>query len=213
LFAFSLAALSRRWIPHWRIIIGGLIAVSLAVELTPAPRLLYSADVPDVYRLIAENGDDPGRVLELPTGVRDGTSSLGKFSPQNQYFQTRHHRAMIGGYVSRVSGWRKSENRRSPVLNAIFELSEGRSPSTELLERAREDGPTFLRRTCVRFVVVNKLRASQALQEFAVQALCLLPIHEDERFQLLTPLDPPPCEPRRRRSHRPRIDDTPRRPR
>jgi hypothetical protein len=209
LFGFALAALTRRSMSRWRMM-GALVVVLLAVELMPAPRVVYSAEVPAVYRLIAENGDDTGRVLELPTGMRDGTSSLGRFNPANQYFQTRHHRPMIGGYVSRISSWRKQENRRSPVLNAIFELSEGRPLSGDLRKRAREARTAFLRRTCVRFVVVNKPLASRDLREFAIETLDLTPMHEDEVFQLWTPVDPPPCEPRRRRLPRIRSDDTPR---
>jgi hypothetical protein len=208
LFAFALAELMRR---SSTLRVGGIcLAVLLAVEMTPAPRVLYSAEVPAIYRLITENSDDMGTVLELPTGIRDGTSLLGRFSPANQYFQTKHQRAMVGGYVSRVSGWRKQENRRSPVLNAIFELSEGRPLSADRLERAREARTAFLRRTCVRFVVVNKERASHQLREFAEEALHLTLMHEDETFQLLVPVDPPPCDPRRRRLNWPRSDDTPR---
>jgi hypothetical protein len=209
LFAFALTAAARRSTSRWRVM-GTLGALLLAWELMPAPRVVYSAEVPAVYRLIAENGDDMGRVLELPTGMRDGTSSVGKFSPANQYFQTGHQRAMIGGYVSRLSNWRKRESRRSPVLDAIFELSEGRSLSSNLIERAREARTAFLRRTCVKFVVVNKSQASAALREFAVDVLNLRALHDDERFQLLTPIDHPPCEPRRRSMFRPRSDDTPR---
>jgi hypothetical protein len=208
LFAFAAVALSRS-MPRWRLV-ATVIALLLSLELTPAPRVLYSAEVPDVYRLIVENGDRVGRVLELPTGMRDGTSSLGKFNPANQYFQTRHQRAMVGGYVSRMSGWRKREGRQSPLLNGIFELSEGRSISADLRARAREERTAFLRRTCVRFVVVDKLHASHELREFAVDTLSLSLMHADDTYELLTPVDPPPCEPRRRRAYRLVSDDTPR---
>jgi hypothetical protein len=208
LFAFAAVALSRS-MPRWRLATM-MVALLVALELTPAPRVLYSAEVPAVYRLIVENGDRTGRVLELPTGMRDGTTSLGRFNPANQYFQTRHQRPMVGGYVSRMSGWRKRESRRSPVLNAIFELSAGRSISPALTARARDARPAFLRRTCVRFVVVDKLRASQELRDFARETLNLRVMHEDETFALLTPVDPPPCEPRQSSPHRARSDDTPR---
>ncbi len=200
LFAFAITELSRRHAGRWRMA-GGFVAVALAMELVPAPRVLYSADVPDIYRLVAAAGDEAGRVLELPTGVRDGISSLGKFDAASQYFQTRHKRPMIGGYVSRMSRWRRRENRRSPVLRAIFELSEGRVPSSDLIERARESRDAFLRRSCVRFVVVNKQHASGELRSFAEETLRLRVLHEDAAYQLLTPVDPPTCEPRRRRGH------------
>jgi len=200
LFAFAVSELRLRYPSRWRMA-AGLIVVALAIELIPAPRVLYSAEVPDVYRLITASGEETGRVLELPTGVRDGTSSLGKFNAASQYFQTRHRRPMIGGYVSRVSRSRKHEYRRSPVMSAIFDLSEGREPSAELLHRARGGREAFLRRACVRFVVVNKRHASDRLRTFAIETLHLTPLHEDAAYQLLTPLDPPPCERRRRRGH------------
>jgi hypothetical protein len=173
---------------------GVALALALAIELLPAPRTLYSAEVPDVYKLIAATTDEAGRVLELPTGMRDGTSSMGRFNPASQYFQTVHHRPLVGGYVSRVSPWRKRETRRAPVLNAIFELSEGRMPSAEAIAAARKGRDPFLRRTCVRFVVVDKRQASADLRAFAQSTLKLTLVHEDAAYQLLVPIDPPPCD-------------------
>jgi hypothetical protein len=68
----------------------------------------------------------------------------------------------------------------------------------------------FLRRTCVRFVVVNKRNASDELRAFAVETLRLDLKYEDEDYQLLVPLNPPPCEPLHRYGHPPQSDDTPR---
>jgi hypothetical protein len=62
----------------------------------------------------------------------------------------------------------------------------------------------------LRFVVVDKLHASHELREFAVDTLSLSLMHADETYELLTPVDPPPCEPRRRRAYRLVSDDTPR---
>lgn len=181
---------------------GLAIAIALAMELTPAPRVLFSAEVPAVYKLIAATDDEAGRVLELPTGVRDGRSSAGRFNASSQYFQTRHRRPMIGGYVSRVSRWRVRESRRSPMLGALLSLSEGAELTPDERARATENRERFLRRTCVRFVVVNKQHASDELRSFASDALKLTLVHEDETYQLLTPVDPPSCDPRRRRRSR-----------
>ena len=213
LFAFALRALAN-WADlkvgttnghavtrvGWRKATAGVaIAVALALELTPAPRGLFSAEVPEVYKLITATDDEAGRVLELPTGVRDGTSSAGRVNASSQYFQTRHRRPLIGGYVSRVSKWRVRENRRSPMLGALLALSEGNTPAPDVLARAVGNRDRFLRRTCVRFVVVNKQHASHELRLFASDALKLTLLHEDETYQLLTPLDPPSCDPRSRK--------------
>ena len=207
LFGFAVRELCRRsaglsWVA------GGALTVVLALELLPFPRPVYSANVPDVYRLItALPGGETGRVLELPTGIRDGVSSLGDFSASSQYFQTTHKRPLIGGYLSRVSRSRKGEHRRTPMLRAIFALSEGRELTPDWRTAAQESRDAFLRRSCVRFVVLDKRRASDDLRTFAVDTLRLTQVHEDAAYELYIPIDPPDCD-RRRRRDRGRFRDT-----
>lgn len=204
LFAMALQELWRRRIAPARAWVFA-IGVVLAVELLPAPRPLHSAAVPAVYEMVAAspwNAHDSGRLLELPTGVRDGTSSLGNLSPAAPFFQTRHRRPMIGGYLSRVSGARKQTHGSLPMLRALFALSEGRPLPEDWAREAYAFRDTFLRRSCVRFVVLDKRRASPELHAFAVDALYLARVHEDETHVLFTPIDPPSCDPvpkRRRR--------------
>ncbi len=193
LFAFALeAGLAAGGRKRW---LGAMALVAaVAFEVLPAPRTLYSAAVPDVYRIIAASREDSGRILELPTGIRDGTSSLGDFNASAQFFQTRHGRPLLGGYLSRVSEWRKRESRRAPVLRALFHLSARRGPlPPEWLEEARRSRDPFLRRSCVAYVILDKQRSSSELREFAVDALNLLRVHEDDAYELLVPQDPPPC--------------------
>ncbi len=181
---------TRRWLGI------GTMTAALALELVAVPRPLYSAAVPDVYRLVATTDDESGRLLELPTGIRDGTSSIGDFNASTQYFQTIHRRRLIGGYLSRVSRWRRSENLRAPVLRALFTLGEGHDISPELRRQAVASRDAFLSRSCVRYVIVNKRRATEALREFGVETLRLQVIHEDDDYELLVPIDPPACAPR-----------------
>jgi hypothetical protein len=80
------------------------------------------------------------------------------------------------------------------MLRALFALSEGRVLSMEQMDEARHSRDAFLRRSCVKFVVVNKGRAPNDLQVFAVDALGLTLVHEDAAYALFTPADPPACE-------------------
>ena len=171
----------------------GLMAASLAFELVAAPRHLYSAAVPEVYKLIATTNDEDGRLLDLPTGVRDGTTSIGDFNASSQYFQTTHRRKLIGGYLSRVSNRRRDEDLQSPVLRALFALGEGRDVSPDWRNAAADSRNAFLARSCVRYVIVNKRRTTATLRRFVVEALRLTSIHEDADYELLVPDDPPPC--------------------
>jgi hypothetical protein len=153
-----------------------------------------------VYGMIAGD-EEVGRVLELPTGIRDGTSSIGNFNPASEYFQTRHRRPVIGGYLSRVSRSHKAMHRRDPMLRALFALSEGRALPAEDLEAARSSRDAFLRRACIKYVVVDKAQASVALRIFAVDSLGLTPLHEDAEYALYGVAAAPPCDPPRRRHH------------
>lgn len=193
LVAFSIQELYRRYpVPRW---LAALLVVTLGMELLPAPRPLYSAAVPNVYRLVVANGDESGRLLELPTGIRDGTSSVGNFNASSEYFQTMHRRPLVDGYLSRVSPRRRRENTRAPMLRALFALSEGRQLSPEEMDAARRSREAFLRRSCVRFVIVNKSRATSDLRAFAVDVMRLIPVYEDATHALFTVDDPPACAP------------------
>ena len=197
LFAMALQELWRRKAAPGRAWLSAIVLV-LAVELLPAPRPLHSAAVPAIYDLVAAspwNPDDSAHLLELPTGLRDGTSSLGNFSPAAPFFQTRHRRPMIGGYLSRISGARKQTHASLPMLRALFTLSEGRALPEEWAREAYAVRDAFLRRSCVRFVVLDKRKASPELHAFAVDALHLARVHEDATHVLFTPIDPPSCDP------------------
>jgi hypothetical protein len=193
MFGYALRGLLQRT-GRWRWAVSAAVAVAMVLELAPVPRHLHSAAIPDVYRIVASAGEESGRLLELPTGIRDGTSSIGNFSPATQYFQTAHRRPVIGGYLSRVGTWRKSRKRRSPVLRALFSLSEGKPVAEPDRQRARDARDEFLRSSCVRYVLVHKPWSPPGLEAFAVDTLRLLQVYGDDEYALYEPLDRPACE-------------------
>jgi len=185
LFASALAWATTRW-PQRRRLILCATAAALLLELLPAPRLLYSAQIPSIYRHIIASPPDT-RVLHLPFGVRDGTTSDGNFSAQTQYFQTAHGRQLIGGYLSRVSNRRRLAMRREPVLDALLTLSENRRLSVEQDNRFVAEAPAFLRRAKVAFVVIDRSRLPGAFDRSALAALRLELVDVDGEFELYRP--------------------------
>jgi hypothetical protein len=185
LFAAALSWLGRRWPERRRVIITA-IGLLLIVELLPAPRPLYSAAVPAIYRHIAPAPEDV-RVLELPFGIRDGTSSVGDFTARSQFYQTVHGKRLIGGYLSRVSRRRIIDTRRDPMLDALIWLSEGHELDASRWRSLIDSGPLFAQRAKVGFVVIDRRRTSRALREFAVRAFELQPIDRDGDFELHIP--------------------------
>jgi hypothetical protein len=191
LFAAALSWLVRRWPERRRSLILATAAL-LIFELVPAPRPLYSAAIPRIYRYIATVPGDV-RVLELPSGVRDGTRSVGNFSARTQFFQTVHGKRLIGGYLSRVSPRRVADVRRDPMVDALIWLSEGRLIDASRQQSLIEAGPSFIQRANVGFVVIDTDRTPDALREFAVEALALQLVDRDGVFELYTPVPRPPA--------------------
>lgn len=182
LFAMALTWLGARF-PTYRRIVLTAVSLLLVFELLPLPRVLYSAEVPRVYRHVAAAPQET-RVLELPFGVRDGTSSVGDFTARSQFFQTSHHKMLIGGYLSRVSRRRIAEIRRYEMLDALITLSEGRSLDPHRERRLIDEGPAFAKRHRVDFVVIDCTRAAEPLRLFAMRAFRLRHVESDGPFEL-----------------------------
>jgi hypothetical protein len=189
LFAAALSWLVQRWPERRRAVILTTTAL-LLFELLPAPRPLYSAAIPRIYEYVAEAPGDV-RVLELPSGIRDGTQSVGNFSARTQFFQTAHGKRLIGGYLSRVSRRRVADVRRDPMVDALMWLSEGRTIDASRQQSLMESGPSFIERANVGFVVIDGDRTPDVLRDFAIQAFALQLVDRDDIFELYTPAPRP----------------------
>ena len=185
LFAFALAAIGRRF-PQRRPLILSVVALLLAIELVPAPRHLFAAHMPAVYQTIAADPRDV-RVLTLPTGVRDGLSSMGNYSAASQFYQALHGKGLIGGYLSRVSTQRKQFYRRAPVTSALIEISEGRKLTRAQVDRAIAGADDFLRVTNLGYVVIKREPATADIRDFAGVVLGLRKIAEADGYELYVP--------------------------
>jgi hypothetical protein len=163
--------------------------VLIAVELIAAPRTLYSASISPVFDVI-KNDPRPVRVLELPTGIRDGLSSMGDFSAQAQFNQTYHGKGLIGGYLSRVPPSTKAWYRRLPVTAALIEISEGNKLTRGELDRAVLGADDFIRTTNLGYVVMDTARATSDLRDFATELLGLTKVAEADGYAVYVPRRP-----------------------
>ncbi|GAC1375818.1 MAG: hypothetical protein NVSMB30_20490 [Hymenobacter sp.] len=89
------------WPAGWRGSLAALLGLLIGLEFQPRPYpLVRVADVPAVYRAAAAL---PGPVLyPLPAGLLDGYRQVGRMNPDELFYQTRHHKALPGGYISRL---------------------------------------------------------------------------------------------------------------
>jgi hypothetical protein len=171
LFASALSAWTTRAPKRRGWILAGVAAL-LWLDLMPAPRPLIAAGIPAVYTRIAAD-PRPVSVLALPTGVRDGLSSLGNFSAQSQFFQTVHGKRIVGGYLSRTTPQRREAYLDHPVLGPLVDLSEGRAITRARWARARAAAPAFVDEVDLGYVVINHRKASPELERFATEVLQL----------------------------------------
>jgi hypothetical protein len=185
LVAAALAWLGTRY-PHQRRRMLVLAVLVLGVELLPSPRPMFSAAIPHIYRHVAAAPADV-RILELPFGLRDGASSTGNATAQSQFFQTSHGKSLQGGYLSRVSRRRITETRKNGVLDALITLSEGGTLGPDRAQLLRDLGPAYARRSRLGYVVIDRLRASEALRAAAVEAFALHHVESDGPFELYAP--------------------------
>ena len=185
LVAGALVALANR-APAKRRLILCAAGVAIGFELFPAPRRLYSAAIPKVYELVA-NDPRPVRVLRLPTGIKDGLTNIGNFGPQAQYYQTFHGKGLIGGYLSRVDTSSKQYYRRLPVMSALMQLSEGKPLEPWQVERATQEADSFLQRSRIGYVVWRNSVITPELRAFAIHVLGLIKVTEADGYELWAP--------------------------
>jgi hypothetical protein len=105
LAAPGLARLHRRLPMLWPEVLLGIVSLLFTLEHIAVPLPLSDLRVPALYRRIAAEKDPtPGVVMELPLGWRNGARVTGKkdvIIMFEQWYQTVHHRPILGGNTSR----------------------------------------------------------------------------------------------------------------
>jgi hypothetical protein len=86
-----------------------------------------------------------------------------------------------------VARRRAADLRRNPVLNALTLLSEGQTLTPDQTQAFMERGSQVLDEEKVRFVVIDRGRASDTLRELAIEAFHLRHIASDGPFELYQP--------------------------
>ncbi len=163
-----------------------IVGCAMAFELVPAPRPLYPARYPDIYRRIAEDPRDV-RVLELPFGIRDGERSAGNFTAASQFYQTLHEKQLVGGYLSRISRREFRRQEEFPTLLGLMRLSEGRPLPQSRAAQIEQNARSFPTRRRLGYVVIDRGRTPDALRTFVLQAFRLEKVGESGGLELYVP--------------------------
>jgi hypothetical protein len=186
LMAGALAAIGARW-PRRRRAMVAVVGCLLVFELWPAPRMLYSAEISPIYDRIAAD-PRPVRVLSLPFGVRDGVWATGNFRPRSQYNQTRHGKALIGGYLSRISRKRVDSMRENyPTLDALIKLSEEKPLDPSVKAVLDERGDRLVKQGNLGYVVIDERFIPLDRSQMVIDAFKLREVARDRHLALYEP--------------------------
>src|SRR5688572_10353101 len=169
--------------PRRRRVVLGVASIALVAELIPAPLTLYSAAIPPLYRHVAA-APESTVLLEIPTGVADGVSSLGACAARAEYSPAGHGRAGMGGFLCRIARRRVEEVRMTRVRRALAILSEQRSPTEHEQAALLPQGPAFIRDKRIGFVVVDRTRTSPDFEALVTHAFDLRHVETNGSFVL-----------------------------
>ncbi len=147
----------------WRLALAGLLSVVIGLEFQARPYpLIRVADVPQVYAVAAAL---PGPTLyPIPVGLLDGYRQVGHMNPDELFYQTRHHKALPGAYISRIpAATFTAFDNADPVQHALLRAQQ--PDSLQPAQPTTAQTLAFLRRyQPAAFVVHPEFRNSPAHQ-------------------------------------------------
>jgi hypothetical protein len=185
-----LAALGARRLladQRYRPLFAALVAL-VVLDYAPARLpVMFPARPPTIERLAASRVS--GAVLEVPFGLRDGFGEVGSLDPQTMWFQTIHQRPIAGGFVARLPREMPDRYRQLPVLGSLLRLSSGETLTDAEIDSDRLAADQVSAQG-FGYVLVNRARATGALEEYVDRVLPSRQIAEDADFTLyeVTPL-------------------------
>jgi hypothetical protein len=163
----------------------GVLALAFVViaDYLPAPFPLVAMHHPAIYEKLRDRAEK-GAVCELPLGLRDGFGERGSFDDRVLFYQTIHQRPLVGGFVARLPPSVLAAYENDPLLAGLLRLSAGDElehtpplPDRELaLDKLRENG--------IRFIVLDRGRASPKLIEYVERVLPVSLIAEEHERSL-----------------------------
>lgn len=154
------------------------IAVAVIADYLPAPFPLVSMNHPALYETLRDRAEK-GAVCELPLGLRDGFGERGMFDDGVLFYQTIHQRPLVGGFVARLPRHVTAAYETDPLLAGLLRLSAPEEVTHAKPLPDRELASHRLRANGIRFLVLNRHRASSQLVEYVERVLPLTLLAEE----------------------------------
>jgi len=158
----------------------GAVALAVTADYLPAPFPLVLMDRPAVYEMLRHRPEE-GAVCELPLGLRDGFGEHGAFDDRVLFYQTIHQRPLVGGFVARLPRSVTAAYDNDPLLAGLLRLSARQDVEEARPLPNRELASDRLLEHDIRFVVLDRGRASSNLIDYVERVLPLTLIAEEDR--------------------------------
>lgn len=162
------------------------IGLALGLETFGPPRRVFRARLPERYEMVAADRCDVA-VLRLPTGIKDGTRERGRFNSRVQFRQALHGKRLVGGYLSRLDDSVVEAYNAHPTLNALLDLSEGKSITPEARALGLKEARSLSRKLGLGFIALDKTETSDELRDFVREAFEPVVIHKVWPFVVSIP--------------------------
>ena len=132
----------------------GLVGTLLVLEHLSVPLPLSDASVPAFYAQLAADTDDY-TILQLPLGWRNSFGTLGAEDTRVQYYQSVHHKRILGGNTSRNQPFKFDYFASLPIVSSLLALEDYQTVPPEVRAFDQSYADEFVRFFNVRYVVVH----------------------------------------------------------
>ncbi len=131
-----------------------LIALLLLIDHLAIPLPMTDARVPTFYSQLAQDLDDYA-ILQLPLGWRNSFGTLGAEDTRVQYYQSIHHKRILGGNTSRNHPFKFDYFASLPIVSSLITIEDYKKVTAEQRDFDRAFADEFIRFFDLRYVVVH----------------------------------------------------------
>ncbi len=132
-----------------------LLLILLLFDQYSVPLPLSDARIPEVYDHIGAEPDG-FTLMQLPLGWRNSYGTLGAEQTQLQYYQSAHHRPMLGGNTSRNPAFKFDYYAHIPLFHALTEAELYRSVDETTLQRAYLQAAELMTLYNIKYLVIHE---------------------------------------------------------
>jgi hypothetical protein len=151
----------------------------LIFEQLVLPIPMSDMRVPPVFQTLRDEPDDFA-ILEIPLGWRGSIVMQGKQDDRAQFFQTAHHKRLLGGITSRFPDFSLQYFLEAPVINTLIALETERHVDDVRLAQDRAVAHDVLRFFNIRYIDVNRALTNEAVMTYLRDTFPLAEFYRDD---------------------------------